>query len=304
METENYRSSDLVEYLLGSSSTTMIERFDELSITNDIFADDLLSAEHELIDDYIQSQLDQDTCERFERHYLSSPLRRERVEFARSLKVVAERAVGKMPDSSERWTLAGLFANFSPAIRIAFASIILIAVGTFGWMFLSNYPSQPIEVALVTDDPESGSDPVPASDKLPQQIPSNFNTGRSVEPPTPEPTVAVSKPKVTLATFILPAPKRDGGQLKVITIPANTTDLSFGLLLEPGDASSFNVTLADQSGRVLWRSGTVRPRANAISVRFPVTLIRSDIYTFSVSGINDDGTSENTGNYSFRAVLK
>lgn len=82
----------LVQYLLGLLSEEETERLDEQSITDDDIADRLRIVEHDLIDAYISGTLDAATRAQFERVYLSSPRRREKVRFAESLRQVVDRA--------------------------------------------------------------------------------------------------------------------------------------------------------------------------------------------------------------------
>src|SRR5687768_10069375 len=86
MNRKSYSIEDLRSYLLGVASTSDTERMDELSVADNEFADLVGAAEKDLIDSYVQGELGADTLGRFEEYYLSSPVRREKVQFAQAFK--------------------------------------------------------------------------------------------------------------------------------------------------------------------------------------------------------------------------
>jgi hypothetical protein len=74
----------LVQYLLGLLGVEETEWIDELTIADDDVAWRLRDAENDLVDAYARGVLDENLLEPFQRFYLSSPLRREKLKFARS----------------------------------------------------------------------------------------------------------------------------------------------------------------------------------------------------------------------------
>ena len=75
----------LIRYLLGSLEEDKAERLDELSVADDDFAWRLKAVENDMVDSYVRGDLSGETLARFESFYVSTPRRRERVEFARAL---------------------------------------------------------------------------------------------------------------------------------------------------------------------------------------------------------------------------
>ena len=78
------RAAAMIQYLLGTLPEAETERFDALSVADPEFANELTAIEKNLVDAYVEGELTGPTLERFESHYLASPLRREKVEFARA----------------------------------------------------------------------------------------------------------------------------------------------------------------------------------------------------------------------------
>ncbi|MBV8858360.1 MAG: hypothetical protein JOZ02_15615 [Acidobacteria bacterium] len=86
-------SQTLTRYLLGALPAAETERLDELSVTDDELAEALRSAENDLIDAYVQDDLDGAALAQFKTHYLASAQRRERVAFAQAFQAHAERSL-------------------------------------------------------------------------------------------------------------------------------------------------------------------------------------------------------------------
>ncbi|MFL6257227.1 MAG: hypothetical protein ACJ74T_19640, partial [Pyrinomonadaceae bacterium] len=83
----------LTQYLLGSLPAEEAERLDELSVTDDEAAEALKSVEKDLIDAYVQDELDEVARAQFKTHYLASATRRERVAFAQAFHARAEKSL-------------------------------------------------------------------------------------------------------------------------------------------------------------------------------------------------------------------
>src|SRR3954466_9062484 len=80
----------LTQYLLGSLPAAEAERLDELSVTDDEVAESLRSVENDLIDAYVQDELDAEERALFKSHYRASARRRERVSFAQDFQAHVE----------------------------------------------------------------------------------------------------------------------------------------------------------------------------------------------------------------------
>ncbi len=320
MNTDKYNKKALTDYLLGKSNETDAELFDELSITDDEFVIKLKLAEDELIDAYLLGELVNTDVGRFEESYLASPLRREKVEFARALQVVAKKNFEKSPQvEKQTWAEFFVFWKLNSALRYGFAALLLAFVGFFGWFLLSKNKAD--EVVKVETTPTQ--QPTIQPTQIPTQTPIEITPSptvsaspvKTLEPktsptnsPTPKPTVEPTKPPTpnipTLATFVLLPPTRGGSSLQTISITKQTTDVAFGLPLEAADFKSYRVFLKNQTGKVLWQSGKLTSKKSALNVRLSAKLLQSNIYSLTVVGIDEANEPENIGDYSFKSVIK
>ena len=141
---KGYNNEMITAYLLGTLPEVEAEHFDELSFTDDNFADELKAAEKDLVDAYVSGELRGTTLEQFESYYQSSPIRRGKVKFARAFQEFGERnTVEKtIAQSKSEKTLtklfSGIFAFQRPLLQWGFAAAALILVIFGGLVFLEN----------------------------------------------------------------------------------------------------------------------------------------------------------------------
>src|SRR6266496_6451870 len=143
---EIIKREKIVDYLLGDLSEAETERLDQLSVADDDFADTLMVAEDELVDAFVAGKLDEKDTERFNSHYLATPLRRRKVEFAQALVGFGDRITVSAPTKTASsvlskststspivWIRNWLKSLISPHARFQWAGaailLILLAAG-------------------------------------------------------------------------------------------------------------------------------------------------------------------------------
>lgn len=323
-----YTDETIVQYLLGSLPEAQTEQLDELSVTDDSFANALRAAENGLVDAYIQGELAGTEEERFKTYYLSSPRRRQQLEFARALKAFGERhivteAVESQPlGSSTKDVPSGLLAKLPTFTStgwafqwgLAAAALALFIIG--GWLVLQNIrlrqqmsqaqarresPSQreqELETQLSTER-SARQDTEKELARVREEL---ARLGKEKEAGQPPATV---NPPVSVASFILTPQTRAIGQIKTISIPQGTRDVAVQLELEAIDYTLYRVSLKGGANkRVLWTSKSLKAFSNgqskALSIRLPATLLRPQVYVFELSGVRAPGAAEVVGSYSFK----
>jgi DNA polymerase III gamma/tau subunit len=104
----------LTQYLLGSLPAAEAERLDELSVTDDEVAEALRSVENDLIDAYVQDELDAEARAQFKTHYLASATRRGRVAFAQDFQAHAEEILARQTTKAHVETPAETATEVAP----------------------------------------------------------------------------------------------------------------------------------------------------------------------------------------------
>ena len=283
--------------MLGALPEAETEYFDELVFVDEDFADRLSVAEKDLIDAYVIGELSGDPLYKFEKHYLASTIRREKVEFASSLQQFSKEKLSvsgaEKAAISEKETVVGsqekisFFAflmNPKFAIQIGFAALLILFAGAGVWFLIDRSNSRVEEI--VTKTPIPNEDTVPkmsatltvspteeiAPDKEVAETPPSSpeievsQTPRQISTPSASPSQTPelpkkTPPKVRLATFVLAPPLRGVGNLKQINLPANTESVAVNLQMESDEFASYQVVLIDQSNnKNLWQSGKIKPQ--------------------------------------------
>lgn len=314
----------ITQYLLGTLPEVESERLDELSVTSEEFAESLSASEKDLIDAYIQGELSGTILAQFESHYLATPVRRERVQFAEAFRIFAskqnlsadssirEPANLDLQRNGGRLSTLSIFGGRYPALQwgLAIAAVIFIAVGAF--LLVQNARlRQQMSLAQARRD-ELQQREMQLQKELEQQRTSNAaieqelaqvraeqaQLKNSGEPPRSE---------TAIASFVLTPQLRGVGQAKLVSIPVNTSRVTMRLNLEPNDYKTFAVVLLDQSSQLeLWRSGKLKASskgdAGTLDVTFSAGLLRSQGYALRVSGFSASGQSEVLSDYPFKVV--
>ena len=115
----------LRRYLLGTIDPEVREDVERRLFSDDrIFWEQLCLAEDELIDDYVSNELDDEETQSFEKCFLSTEERREKLSFARALKAHAENVRAESPRARPWFGAAFLM----PAWGAAAAAILLLVL--------------------------------------------------------------------------------------------------------------------------------------------------------------------------------
>ena len=139
MMNKTYDNEKITAYLLGVLPETEAEIFDELSFTDDNFANELSAVEKDLVDAYVRNDLRGTTLEQFKNYYLASPIRREKVKFAETFQQFAAQTIAEeKPQRSIFQIFANLFTipRFTLQWGFALAAISLMILG--GWLYKEN----------------------------------------------------------------------------------------------------------------------------------------------------------------------
>jgi hypothetical protein len=328
MSNSTDQNQDISQYLLGTLPEVENERLDELSITSQEFAELLSATEKDLIDAYVQGELSGNTLAQFESHYLISPVRRKRVQFAEAFQVFA----GKQPvfaDSSIHrqadldrkriggWlSTPGIFGGRYPALQwgLAVTAVIFIAAGAFLLVQNARFRQQ-ISLEQAHRD-ELQQREMQLQKERDQQRASNAAIEQELAQVREERARMEEELKQSgklptsgggIFSFVLTPQLRGAEQIKTTRLPAGTEHVAIGLQLEPNNYSTYSVALIDQSShQVLWRSGKLKASSRGdnktLNISFSASLLKPQVYALQVSGISANGQSEALSDYPFKVV--
>lgn len=320
-ENQGLNDEVLSRYLLGSLPPEKAERLDELSIADDEFALRLDAVENDLVDAYARGDLSGDTLEQFQKFYLSSPKRREKVEFAKSLLRFTEKAAPAMAEAKSRPAIP----NANPPHQIlqgrllrrwftvpgiglqgglAAAALVLLAAASY--LFVENDRLKQQAAEARHQQTALSQHAQDLEGQLKEQRTANSGLQKELE------GLRASLPgSRTLGTIaVLLAPQSRGvSQLATISLPRGTIRLRVTLQLEPDEFSGYQVALKDPAtGHVLWRNDKLLPKqeanARTVSVTLPAKLLKAQNYVFELSGASRNTEPEFISSYPFRVLLE
>jgi len=157
MQKELTEHLEMRKYLLGQIDLdTSGERIEQRLMLDETYYEDLLSVEEELIQEYVDGELAPAEKSAFEKYFLISDERRERVDFARVFREFIDKQDIDEPqiipaEEKPRWVD---FITFSPRFRfplaVAMAGLVLVSA-FFGWKFYANYSEDRKTIALLNN---------------------------------------------------------------------------------------------------------------------------------------------------------
>jgi len=308
-----------VQYLLGTLSESETERLDELSFTDDEFAESLRAAENDLMDAYAQGELSEADRKQFVLHYLGTTRKRERLKFAQGLYEWAEReeSAEVKPRVSEprkqHWFPGRVLFGAQPlAVRWGAALAALILLVATGILLFQN-----LRLRQQLRETQARSDELRQSEqKLQEEMQAQRSAAAAAEQEIarlqnerqrsePEPAKSGTEPAPAggIVSLILAPPLRGAAEVRTLSVPPGANRVRVLLQLEAADYSAYRVELVDPVARqTLWRRPNLKPSRQGLDISFPADLLKPRHYLLRVIGITSGAGSEIVGDYPFKVV--
>ena len=129
----------ICQYLLGKLGVEEQQRFEEQLMTQESLFDELMVLEDELIDEYLQGTLSPVDRTDFEKHFLATPERQKKLQFAQALRKHMAAAALKqtplpVPKPSFWQSFLALVRDQTPAFRYGFQAALSAVIVAGLWM--------------------------------------------------------------------------------------------------------------------------------------------------------------------------
>ena len=317
----------LTRFLLGESTERERAEVEDRLLSDEEFYERTIAAEDDLMDAYVRGELAASECERFEKAFLSSAPRRERLEFARGLAESATRlhaagSAGPRSAPEESSHLKGFLAALFPSrpalsYALAAAAIVVVAIGV--WLAFERTrarvePQQARTEGVTPQQAEQrplqddGSN-VPSQQQqgaqdgtLPQEA-GNVPPARTPER-EPKPQAPPTR-NVFAAITLAPGALRDGSAAGSLVIPRGATHVRLRLELEGNDYQSYEAVVSTPEGRRVWAGPPRKERqknAHSVVITLPAASLQRGDYVVELSGAVAGSRSEPAAAYSFRVM--
>jgi hypothetical protein len=311
----------MIRYLLGELSIK-----DKLEMEMEYFTDPeifdlLLTVEQDLIEGYVSGKLSPSGRVRFERNYLTTPVRREQVRFFHTMVTVLpleslesngqalynEPALYEEPfhaatyDTSElnkKTSIWELFLAPFRAPKLAFGismAAVLLILGVVGAMRIFDTLT-PVEEKVTQNNPR----PSPEQEKADEKAPN--------DQPTPEVRIIEQAPEVILtptpkipvvASFVWTVPgirSLGSNAPRLIRIPpgSETVQLTLNFPDLPADRySRFSASIQNSAGKEIWRRSDIRANrvksGSSMVLKVPAKQFENGPFSLMLGGNNSRG---------------
>jgi hypothetical protein len=270
--------TDLVlrQFLLGKVDDEERQRIEGLFITNPQFRENVLAAEQDLIEDYLEDCLTKADTESFLSQYAVTPRQRLKLRIGRSIKeyAVAQATVTKTDASANsRWGLWLSELRLKPMLLIPIAAILIVAVAG---VWLNNKREQRNAQHLAIERELAGlNSPSSLGEAAPQMLSIALPpvSPRSVEPQ------AEFTPRADTRVV----------ELRLLWLQKEHYATYRAVLNQPDKTEQF--TIADLPPE--------NDAQKAIRIRLPSRILTRGLYRISLSGIAADGGIGPPEEYSF-----
>ena len=293
----------LTDYLLGMLPAVEAERLDELSVTDDDFALELGAAENDLVDAYVRGELNADLLERFKTWYLASPLRVQKVDFARTLHSFGQaqqRSAEIAAIASDRNSAGKSFWQQLVAPRAlpvwGFAGVALVAAALYvtieNGRLRNELSRAQNQQAILTRQVDAQRSAIAAAAKESEQTSTSQTNLDGLK---------------TFAALLAP-PTRGIGRLPILSVAPDTNIVVLLLTLESDDFPAYRVGLKEAArNQTVWNSANLEAAPGAgsktVTVSFPARLLKPQNYVLELYGVSSSGRAEFISGYPVRVVI-
>lgn len=296
------------QYLLGDLPQEERDRLEDQYFTNSEAFEELVEIENDLIDSFVRQELSPSEVKQFEKQYFTSPLRRARVEFARSLNRACLESTAKADERPfiSRFSLR-LFSHGNLALQWGSIAAALLLATSGSWLILQNYHLRK-QLREAREQSSSVQAQLEPKQKPPQgSVPDMQEAGRSQEFSNAN-IARLETPRE--AVFTLRAGTIRSAENKQIdlAIPTNVSTVILRLTVGNALYAKYQAELQTAEGRKLQSANGLISRKLGgqamILFRVPASRLGPGDYIVILSGTDAGGRAEEVEAYSFRTVAR
>ncbi len=331
----------LVRYLLGQLPDEDAQRVEELSIVDDEVAQRIGVVENDLVDAYVSGKLVEPNRTQFERVYLATARRREKVRFAESL--LGSGTIGRIATPEDvnaarnrlrgptaapqkararggrwfEWFLGSPETSWGLAVA---AALLLIVTGVLAFQAvrlrneLTGVQSARAALDQRTEDLErqlaaqqsANADATKELSRVQGMLAEATRPATATQPPTaPAPGV--------FATLLLAPQTRAAGPLPTLSLRPGAEGIALELLVDPAAAPGAGkryraVLKSSESAAVVWHADLFavadRDQVSTVSVNIPARGLKAQTYLLELFAAGASAATEPVGTYAFRIMMR
>lgn len=318
MKPDSVNQTLMVDYLLGVLPESDLELFESRFLQDESLFEELQEVEDELIDDYVNGSLSTEQQSAFERYFLRSSARREKLEFARAM-VEHARGWKSNAKSIEENSRINSWLRPVPAWRqwAAIAAALLLAIGA-GIVWL-RYREARRELSIAEANAtrlrqdteaksliaEQANAQLIAEQKQTQELEDQIE---QLQNSLTKETQRIVINAFLAAEYLVQGTRGAEKTVKTLEIPANAHLVRLTAEFDKSKFSVFTITLQRSGGATIWRRGGLRAGAvgdkQRLMLAIPADNLPAGNYELLVSGSPAEGDAELVGRYYLKVLPK
>ncbi|MCI0337298.1 MAG: zf-HC2 domain-containing protein [Acidobacteria bacterium] len=323
----------IAQYLLGELSAEESGRLEERLFANEGY-EQLLVVEEELIEAYVRGELSARDRERFENHFLTSPARRERVEFTKTLfkaleeitidqtmgaagaagaaepasavgAVGADLAVPELGDSTSRWSAIFASPRLSfPAWRVSLATAGLIVLIGGAWLLVENQRlrSQSEQLRADLAQARQQQDQLAEQRARNEQLAVELRNARDQLALSQTPSVQPAESPSSILAFLFTEnnSSRGGGERRRLIIPRGAQQIQLQFQFPQTESyRGYLASLHTPEGDQITTSPAKLIAPARVALTLKTNLLRTNDYILTLKGLTAAKEVEEIADYQF-----
>jgi hypothetical protein len=329
METKFTNEELIARYLLGDLPEEEQARLEDRAFSDRDYMRNIVAVESDLIDEYVRGGLSDSERLRFERRFLASAERRQKVEFARALADVIPKATAE--DASRTATVSApaswwnsfiaSLRGLSPAFKFSMAAAALTLVVGVPWLIAEAVRLRAQVAQLQAErqalrrqeeilrrqaDGERARGEDLAAQVRREQERSEELTRQLDRDQSRERGAGLS---FIASVFLPPGIPRGAAERPKLVVPqaAGVARLQIGLERED-EYKSFRVEIRTAQGQEVWTQDSLRPRQSragrVLNLAIPGNVLGAGEYELTLKGMIDNQNAEDVRYYYFDSLKK
>ena len=288
---------EAVRFLLGEGTEAEREALERRVFEDEAAAEEVEAFEDELVDDYVAGRLSGPEKLAFERTYVATPERAQKVEFARALRQRLAAPQG-----------GGVVGVFPRLLPLAAAVLVGLAGAYFAYRFnesrreLNRLAEQ--QAALERRQKELSQDLAQAQAERARLEKELELTRKEAESYASQIAEAQRDLAGTVAFTLAGGLVRDAGTQKTLDIPACARRVKLSMPLPSDEYASYMAVIRTPEGSQIWKQTSLAVRrvgsALSLAITVPARLLAEGDYILTVNGVSRGGRSEPAADFSFR----
>ncbi len=319
-----YNEELIVQYLLGELPEKQQVEIEDLAFQDELYLQNILAVENDLIDEYIRGEIPSNKRQRFESHFLASAERRSKVAFARALSAASESNAPEV--IPPRWTptpsvrpnpFVTFIRSLTPAAAFSLATAALVIIFGATWLIRDGIRlrAQVTQLRAERESQEAQRRQLEEQmvgersrkEELAAQL-QREDAARALQHEG-QVSVAPTSPSTIVALTLLPGLSRGSSTLPRLTINPEVRTVRLQVGIDPqDDYQYFSAELRTQDGKRILSQANLSARTTRIGrmigLNLPAKTLEAGRFELSLKGTNATGTSEDIGYYYFEVLKK